>query len=234
VDDRDVHTAPPTWNPGKSYCYWCGPIAFSSATTGWLSSYSPADPSTPGVLVTHDAGATWSQQPLTLSSATVGCPCSPGPFVVFDDLHLVFEVQSQASGRTTLMITSNGGVTWTPRALPGGSQGRVGFYGTYHGWLFDQSALSKTSFTSPAQPLPLYRTDDGGVTWARVQTNLQLQSKDGQIISLYFIDTSDGFALRAKAASAGCTTPGIGCALVWSMLKTTDGGHTWSVVNQNV
>lgn len=224
-----VHNAPPTWNPGKFYCYeWCGPMAFASASTGWLLTAS--DPNKPTLLVTHDAGVTWGQQTLSLKSATIGCPCSqgPGPFLVFDDLHVVFQLYSRASRRIALVVTSDGGVTWTLRALPAG-QMKAGFYDFNDGWLIDQTALSTTSFTSPALPLPLYRTADGGITWTRVQTNLQLQSKDGQVISVYFIDQRDGFAIRASEGSAGCN-----CALLWSLLKTTDGGHTWSAVNPNV
>jgi photosystem II stability/assembly factor-like uncharacterized protein len=230
-----VHNAPLTWNPGKFYCYeWCGPMAFASATTGWLLTDSASDPTKPTLLVTHDAGVTWREQTLSLKSATIGCPCSrgPGPFLVFDDMHAVFQLYSRASRRIALVMTSDGGVTWTPRAVPAG-QMKVGFYDTNHGWLIDQTALSTTSFTSPAQPLPLYRTADGGITWTRVPTNLLLQSKDGQIISVYFIDQRDGFAIRANAAHAGCDTPG-DCPLVWSLLKTIDGGHTWSAVNPNV
>ena len=230
-----VHTAPPGWNPGKFYCYeWCGPMAFASAASGWLLTDSASDPTKPTILVTHDAGVTWRQQTLSLKTATIGCPCSqgPGPLIVFDDLHVVFQLYSRTSRRIALIVTSDGGVTWTPRALPVGEM-KVGFYDVNHGWLIDQSALSTTSFTSPAQPLPLYVTADGGVSWTRVPTNLQLQSKDGQIISLYFIDQRNGFAIRANGASAGCV-PSSGCTLVWSLLKTTDGGHTWSVVNPNL
>jgi photosystem II stability/assembly factor-like uncharacterized protein len=71
-------------------------------------------------------------------------------------------------------------------------------------------------------PLPLYRTDDGGKTWVRVQTDLKLKSKDGLLTGLIFLDQRRGFATWGFSSGQGITG--------FQLLKTTDGGRTWSVV----
>jgi photosystem II stability/assembly factor-like uncharacterized protein len=71
------------------------------------------------------------------------------------------------------------------------------------------------SFIGSSLALPLYGTEDGGGTWVPVQTGLSLQSQQyGQFWRVQFLDRGNGFAVY------GGTT----------LLKTTDGGRTWSVV----
>ena len=69
--------------------------------------------------------------------------------------------------------------------------------------------------------MPLYRTRDGGATWAPVRTNLVSETPDGQIGGLYFVDQDAGFAYRRTEAGAYS-----------ELLKTTDGGHTWTTVGR--
>jgi hypothetical protein len=234
-----VHPAPVSWSPEKFSCYeWCGPMAFGSATTGWLWTVLASDPTKHRVLVTHDGGGTWSEQTLPLDSANMGCPCWPGQ-VVLDDLHVVFELISLPSERATLLVTPDGGVTWAAHALPGTAQVDVGFYDFKHGWVIEaaQTTLATWSPTSPAIPLALDRTDDGGSTWTRIRTDLQLASNGGEVGSVYFVDQEIGFAIRdigTAATPVGCYLPSGFCNTVRELLKTSDGGHTWSVVNANI
>jgi len=69
--------------------------------------------------------------------------------------------------------------------------------------------------------VPIYRTRDGGATWAPVQTNLLVYTADGQVGGLYFVNADTGFAFRRT--DAGIST---------SLLKTTDGGRTWTTVGR--
>jgi len=73
-------------------------------------------------------------------------------------------------------------------------------------------------------PLPLYRTDDGGLTWVRVPTNVLWRSPDesGYIDSLDFVDEKNGFAMRRKLGDVANPYT--------QWLSTTDGGRTWTVV----
>ena len=75
----------------------------------------------------------------------------------------------------------------------------------------------------PAVSLPLYRTDDGGLTWVRVPTNAIWRSRAdriGPIDIVRFVDQNNGFAVREKDQANGYVQ--------W--LRTTDGGRTWTVV----
>ena len=75
----------------------------------------------------------------------------------------------------------------------------------------------------PGVALPLYRTDDGGLTWVPIQTNVVWRSRDarvGPIDILDFVDQNNSFAVRENYMANGYTQ--------W--LKTTGGGRTWTVV----
>ena len=127
-----------------------------------------------------------------------------------------------------LFVTSDGGSSWSSRGLPGEFQWVVDFTDANHGWTV---AGPQAMFTVPKVPeggqyptspnvaLPLYRTDDGGLTWVPVPTSLLLDSNEGRINGIYFVDQENGFADRFNVATQQN-----------QRLKTTDGGQTWTVV----
>lgn len=199
---------------------YCGQqMSFATVDSGWITS---CDEEVPIVLVTRDGGATWQAQQLPLTTAHASCPCyfQNAP-QFFDGLHGILVLYGSPGA---LYVTSDGGATWTAHALPGEEQMAVDFVDPGYGWAIagSSSQLTKreppTPPTLPSGPLPLYQTDDGGATWNLLQTDLMLESQDGRIGSLYFVDQKDGFALRV-----GSTGP-------TQFLKTTDGGRTWTVV----
>jgi photosystem II stability/assembly factor-like uncharacterized protein len=123
-----------------------------------------------------------------------------------------------------LLVTADGGATWSVRSLPGQVQLEIDFTDANHLWAVASSSdeLSNhldpnggpASFVGPSLALPLYRTNDGGGTWVPVQTGLSLQSPQyGQFWRVQFLDRVNGFAVYGG-----------------TLLKTTDGGKTWSVV----
>ena len=223
-----VNAAPTTWTTPKFYCYqWCGPMAFISQTTGWLAAVDSSNPPQRTLLVTHDGGSTWKPQSLPSATSYMSCPCGANSFVVFDRLHAMFQISNQNLANV-LLVTVDGGTTWVARSLPGKAQAAVGFFDPQHGWAIAgslavlQDPQPPASWTSPNLPLPLYRTDDGGVTWRPVQTTLQLQSKDGRVGILYFVDELNGFATRQAAFDQPR-----------QLLKTTDGGRTWTLIGSD-
>jgi len=198
--------------------FGCGErMMFSTSTTGWLAFTCEQRPS---LFVTHDGGATWHDQLLPAAPPSVKCQCQfLDPPTFFGQMSGII-VLSGSPG--ALFTTSDGGLTWAGRALPGEIQMEVSFGDASHGWAVagSSSELTKNplSLTEPTLPLPLYQTNDGGATWAPVPTDLLLQSADGRINQLYFVDKNNGFAIRVKSPGAS------------QFLKTTDGGRRWTVV----
>jgi hypothetical protein len=68
----------------------------------------------------------------------------------------------------------------------------------------------------------LYRTNDGGRTWALVQNDLPLGYP---VIGLLLTDANDAFAAQYQNATGGAP---VGPAP--ELLKTSDGGRTWKVL----
>ncbi|MDQ6879757.1 MAG: hypothetical protein M3082_19060 [Candidatus Dormibacteraeota bacterium] len=206
-------------NGVDSGCFWTG-IAFASPVTGWLSVKGPVcvNP-VEQLLVTHDGGSTWSGQPIPVATGET----ASGPPVVFDQDHALFLVDNGRLGHQLLM-TSDAGANWSALTLPGEDQLIVDFTDSKHGWTVagPSSWFLKTSAGLPSVPgvaLPLYRTDDGGFTWSPVRTSLTIDSSQGRVSDLYFVDQTNGFLERVS--------PATGQALLF---KTTDGGQTWATI----
>jgi photosystem II stability/assembly factor-like uncharacterized protein len=225
-----VNSAAATSGTSQFGCDQSCLMAFASPTTGWITSIAPQ--ARPSLLATHDGGVTWRLQLLPLER-TMGCPCYVDRPVFSDPAHGILMLWGTPNSLVGhLLVTSDGGRSWIPRPLPGEAQIlNVGFYNGTHGWaiagpitLFNQ--LQQPSDLAPRAivALPLFRTADGGATWVRVATGLLLQSKEGSITDLQFLDARDGFAIRSLVGAPGQGFQG------WQSLKTTDGGRTWSVV----
>lgn len=205
-------------------------MTFLSAATGWVSlGFCEQTPSQNGAtvpdlrwvrdvfLVTHDGGSTWQIQALPITPAIGTRFDAP---VFFDGLHGILVVVGSPS---ILLATSDGGTTWSARTLPGESQANVDFVDPIHGWAIagPSSMFAKTKDDSQRIiSLPLYHTDDGGLTWSPVRTNVRLEQPVGVVYSnVYFVDQKIGFVTLATLASGPS-----------EFLKTTDGGRTWKAV----
>ncbi len=204
--------------PLTSGCPWGAPV-FISLTTGFMvnpdrtyeagkTSNCPV-PNHTSLHVTHDGGVTWQFQPLPTQFGA--SPTSPevldAPDFV-DQLHGFLVLQS------SLLATSDGGSSWEVRSLPGETSD------VSISWLDARNGAAFV-ITPGSSNVPLYRTRDGGATWSPVQTNLPSQTSDGSIDGLYFVDQNTGFAFRQMETG--------GYSL---LLKTTDGGHTWTAVGR--
>ena len=205
-------------------CGWWR-TAFASVSDGWLT--LDCQNSSQPVLATHDGGKTWSAVELPLVAAGLTCPCSAdpiNPITVFDRENAAILVNQDAGPPLLrrLFMTADGGASWSSRTLPGEGQSIIDFVDAKHGWTVagPNSLLGRDSSgrfpTFPGVTVPLYRTDDGGLTWEPVQNNLPFADENGRLSDLYFVDPQDGFAEGALATG--------------SFLKTEDGGRHWSVV----
>lgn len=194
-------------------------IAFASQATGWASATCPQGPSSfAWLLVTRDGGTTWNDQetPLSLTSFSV-------PPVVFDKDHALLVSDLGPVARQVLM-TSDAGNNWRELSLPGDVQLLVDFIDAKHGWTVagPSSWFLKTANGLPSVPrivLPLYHTDDGGLTWSRVRTTELIESSQGRVADLYFVDQRNGFLERVNATTQQTF-----------LFRTTDGGQTWALV----
>jgi photosystem II stability/assembly factor-like uncharacterized protein len=172
---------------------WIGPgwIAFSSPTTGWMSG-SGCGANGPILRVTHDGGVTWSD----LANRSQ-CNCQGGVPVFFDSSHAIEFAGFQ------LLITSDGGATWTSEPAPGTfAVWAVGFTDPKHGWAVTADA---------GDQYQLKRTADGGQTWTLVDAGMPAPTNPGnQNLSLIFVDAQNGFWATGSA-----------------IYRTSDGGRTW-------
>jgi photosystem II stability/assembly factor-like uncharacterized protein len=183
-------------------CNNVGQITFSTPTTGWIRLDICAASSPLAFLVTHDGGASWTEQVIA-----DGCGCTATMPVFFDQQHGLFLVSGSA-----LYVTADGGSTWTSR--PFTFQGNEGleamvFIDPSHGW----ALLS--NFRTTEIDYQVFATSDGGKTWTDLKANVPpLSPIDSSTISLTFADVH--FGLLAIASK---------------LFKTTDGGHNWTPIN---
>lgn len=202
-----------------------GAPAFASAKDGWLAQSCSLAREQP-LLATHDGGITWVPQQLPLTEAGLTCPCSAGAPTIFDHEDaavLVSGIGPAYLEPRRLFMTADGGNSWSARTLPGEDQLVVDFIDAKHGWTVagssDLFSRDPTGKLLSGATLPLYRTNDGGLTWTPIKTNWPSSSSADRVFNLYFVDQQNGFAERFnELTQAG------------QLLKTVDGGRTWSVV----
>jgi photosystem II stability/assembly factor-like uncharacterized protein len=193
----------------------CG-ILFSSISTGWLGACG--DPNSGGptieVTVTHDGGTTWSVQDIPPPPG--GCGCSgPIDFSFVDPSDGAFLIDGYTG--YSLYVTTDGGASWrVMRGLPNGPQ-TIDFADVGHLWAL---VPEPTSFPKGARTW-LYESNDEGAHWTLVQKNVPI-SLNGAV--LQFVDPSHGFVVEPNPSQQ----PGS------QVLVTTDGGHTWTVINSEV
>src|SRR5262249_25114950 len=127
-------------------------------------------------------------------------------------------------GRFRAFVTEDGGATWrpaepsgTPPALPGegafAASGTclVALRGTRRAWFA----------TGGARVARVFRTDDGGRTWAAAETPVGAGGPSAGIFSLAFRSAEHGVAVGGDYRDPGRTGP--------TVARTGDGGRTWTL-----
>lgn len=227
--DGGMHWRLVATNPGRSGLAASGcqstvyapasDVQFVSQSTGWLGiACSPSIE----MLITHDGGATWSAKPLP------NCTCQVYRPQVFDANHVII---TGLQGSPSMLVTVDGGTTWTQRNVPQVATTVFSFIDPYHGWIVGIAQLP-TSYETV-----VYRTTDAGQNWtvlgkpgfAVVTSN---RNAYFPILGAQFVSDSVGFVvLGVEAGVSGETDP---TAPTLQILKTNDGGRTWSVVLKQV
>jgi photosystem II stability/assembly factor-like uncharacterized protein len=183
-------------------------ISFASESTGWMTS-------TCGLLVTHDAGSTWTKASTPLAATE--------PPIFFDATH------GTVLAAGSLLETSNGGATWAVLPAQATFAG-VDFIDRNDAWAVGIGP--NTTFQCNWVDLApcngnfrLYRTSDGGHTWTAgpISSLMMPSPKVGWPPAyLHFVDGQNAFL------SVGEDAPGQG------VFRTTDSGRTWARVDGTV
>jgi len=175
------------------------------------------------------ASSSWpSASPNQTADASAG-PTSlpPGPKVqaggLTDPLHGWAVVDHR------LWVTGDGGSTWRDVTPPGGPVTAnaadvlgVAFVDAQHGWIAINETFTTASDASYGR-VDIWRTTDGGRTWAKTQLPRAQFAVFGEImpaVQFDFLDVSHGFAFQSGNEAKGKNDSD----LFW----TADGGATWS------
>lgn len=208
-------------------------MRFVNVTTGWAIYLDPSAAYTQGFVVTHDSGATW--QPQRLPSPAGGTTVSGFSLPVFfnaQDGMLVggyyggytgneSKLREQINTRSAsappsaeaIYVTHDGGITWEGPNIQLNmlGLGSPDFIDTQHGWAIQTSSSGPNTSMST-----LLTTSDSGQHWITVPTSANFtQSMPG---SLNFVSSQIGWAVDFNSGGS-------------ILLKTEDGGQTWTQVN---
>jgi photosystem II stability/assembly factor-like uncharacterized protein len=149
-----------------------------------------------GILLTFDGGESWrqAQDPGWSRTHLFG-------------LFFLDDREGWAAGLNGVIHTDDGGLTWTKRGGDSSRGGRVGgravhFVDPRNGWLAGQHAY-------------LWRTRDGGETWARVPVPQPEKTPEHPpyFFGMTWVDASHGWVVGEFG----------------TILHTTDGGDSWSL-----
>jgi photosystem II stability/assembly factor-like uncharacterized protein len=140
-----------------------GGVFFLDTSTGWvlLSHADDQDHQQFRVASTNDAGTTWSVSPIKLPWKRLPEDFAGGAYIFFlDQLHgwMDFDLRSSSSfapGR--LLVTDDGGKTWTASSGDSGEAGSLCFFSETDGLL-----------SGGPQSSELWATHDGSKTWQQL------------------------------------------------------------------
>jgi photosystem II stability/assembly factor-like uncharacterized protein len=204
-----------------------GSVFFLDGEKGWVTInhlQSPGVEQKFEVLSTKDAGATWSRATFPLRQRDYGISLpdlrggSVGTISFSDSLHgwmnIWFEEQTPNTFASSLLLTSDGGRTWTPAAgAPSMKSPEMLLTTPSYGWLYGFEFNSGWA---------LYVTRDGARSWQEVDLELP-DSEMSHVIGLpIFVDDQDGF-LQVN----GIRRMGRELILTMALMRTSDGGRTW-------
>jgi photosystem II stability/assembly factor-like uncharacterized protein len=177
-------------------------IHFLNTSTGWITGTVLAS-GLAWLYVSHDGGSTWYQQSLPLPPGVPSAQLSlvsPTFFSATDGiLPVIFSDLISGSGiATDIYVTHDGGTTWKSTTPLATVFSTIDFMDRQHGWVTDGMVL--------------YRTSDGGHLWTKLSPGTNFK----QIAYLSFVSNTTGWAISRQSNTSAF------------LLKTTDGGKTWT------
>lgn len=183
-------------------------MTFLDANTGWVTGTRPVDGEV-YLFVTHDGGASWSQQSIPLPAGYEYYQYMPQAPVFFgEDGFLPLVINLSITTDFTFYTTHDGGTTWTgdpKNAKSVVTPGSYAFADALHGWCWDGGTN-------------LYSTADGAQTWGEMLISLDL---NGQLSQIEFVP-------GAANQFIGWALTSVDDAGHSQLYKTTDNGITWT------
>src|SRR5437763_966702 len=178
---------------------------FLDASTGWVTG-TVFITDLAWLYVTHDGGSTWQPQSLLMPPGVPSARLSllsPTFFSTADGiLPVIFSnITTDSAIATAIYTTHDGGRTWQSTAPIAAALPLLSFADLQHGW-----ATYRTM---------LYRTIHGVHHWI----NLSPSSNFKNITQIDFVSTTVGWAITSATANSS------------SLLKTVDGGLTWTSIS---
>jgi photosystem II stability/assembly factor-like uncharacterized protein len=183
-------------------------MTFLDANTGWVTGTRPVDGEV-YLFVTHDGGASWSQQSIPLPAGYESYQYMPQAPVFFGkDGFLPLVINLSITTDFTFYTTHDGGTTWTGDPKNAKSvvmPGSYAFADALHGWCWNGGTN-------------LYSTADGAQTWGEMLISLDL---NGQLSQIEFVP-------GAANQFIGWALTSVDDAGHSQLYKTTDNGITWT------
>lgn len=183
-------------------------IHFLNSSTGWITGTVLA-PGIAWLFVTHDGGSTWHQQKLPLPQGVPSGQLSLRPPTFFSATEGILPVSfsNTVSGATVSAViysTHDGGATWETTSPVPVAPSAVNFLDMQHGWVTDGTAI--------------YVTRDGGQSWTKTVPG----GSFNHVTQLDFVSSAEGWAVNGQGKGAQF------------LLKTQDGGQTWTPVTSTL
>ncbi len=164
------------------------------------------------MLVSIAVGAAWaSDKPVGSSTEALQT----------QSMHLLTPNTGWVAGRTSIVLTHDGGQHWTPTAPLGGDTGdieSVFFLDDRQGWVV--SAFTGKSVQDSATFI-VSATSDGGATWSSHLLAVP-DEEGGNAISVDFVDAQRGWIMVRKPSSSNFSRG--------ALLATVDGGVNWRLL----
>jgi photosystem II stability/assembly factor-like uncharacterized protein len=204
-----------------SYLTCGGSITFQDQMNGWLLGQL-ATTTRAFLFSTHDGGLSWKEQkfepPPSLHDGSVELIALPRFFGTNGILETFFAPDDNKTTNfyEVFYDTHDSGQTWQP-TTPVRFTGVSSFISSETGWLWSPEPYD-TNSTAPVKGI-LYRTDDGGQTWEQISMKKSLEDyliHGERLVQLDFVDDEYGWAVAQDWHNKT------------QILKTTDGGETWT------